>query len=170
MRFEPLGDFGENPVKLRADAVHLVDEADPRDRVFSRLTPDRFRLRLDPLDRRKDHDRAIEHAQGTLDLGREIDVAGGIDDVDRDRLARDILPPAGDRRREDRDPSLAFFGVVVGGGGPFVHVPHPVDLAGVVKNPLGGGRFTGVDVGDDADVAYGLERGEQGVTTLIVHG
>src|SRR4026208_2301197 len=44
---------------------------------------------------------AGEHAQRALDLGREVDVAGGVDDVDPV-----VLPEAGGRGRGDRDPPL----------------------------------------------------------------
>ena len=64
-----------------------------------------------------------------------------------------VLPAARDRRGDDRDPALAFLVEVVGGGIPLVDIPHPVDLAGVIQDPLGGRRLAGVDVRDDADVA-----------------
>ncbi len=85
---QPLLDFLKDPVKLGADAVQLVDEADPRDAVLGRLPPDGFALRLDPFDGREHDDRAVEDPQRSLDLGGEVDVAGRVDDVDRDRLAR----------------------------------------------------------------------------------
>ena len=85
---QPLLDLLVDPLELGADAVHLVDEAEPGDVVLGRLPPDGLALGLDPLDGREDHDRAVEHAERPLDLGGEVDVAGGVDDVDRDRLAR----------------------------------------------------------------------------------
>ena len=54
--------------------------------ILGRLPPDGLALGLDPLDGREDDDRAVEHAERPLDLGGEIDVAGRVDDVDRDRL------------------------------------------------------------------------------------
>jgi hypothetical protein len=98
-------DLAEDPLELGADAVHLVDEAEPGDRVLARLPPDGLALRLDPLDGREDDDGAVEDAERALDLGGEVDVAGGVDDVDRH-----VLPPAGDGRRDDRDPALALLG------------------------------------------------------------
>ena len=147
-----VADLLETRVELGADAVHLVDEADPRDAVLGRLPPDGLALRLDPLDGREHDDGAVEHAERPLDLGGEVDVAGRVDDVDRDRLAC-VLPVAGDRRGDDRDPALALLLEVVGRRVALVDVPHPVDLAGVVQDPLGRRRLAGVDVRDDADVA-----------------
>ena len=70
-------------VEIGADAVHLVDEDDARDVVLVRLAPDGLGLRLDALHAVEADDRAVEDAQRALDLGREVDVAGGVDDVDR---------------------------------------------------------------------------------------
>ena len=97
-------------------------------------------------------DGAIEHAERPLDLGGEVHVAGGVDDVDRDRLPGRVLPVAGDRRGHDGDPTLALLLEVVGRCVPLVDVPHPVDLAGVIEDALGRGGLAGVDVGDDPDI------------------
>ena len=72
---QPLLDLVEDPLELGADAVHLVDEADPRDAILGRLPPDGLALRLDPLDGREHDDGAVEHAERPLDLGGEVDVA-----------------------------------------------------------------------------------------------
>ena len=69
-------------VKVRAGAVHLVDERDARNAVFGRLAPDGLRLRLHAGHAAEDGDRAVEHAQRTLHLGGEVHVAGRVDDVD----------------------------------------------------------------------------------------
>ena len=70
------------PLEVRADAVHLVDERDARDVVLVGLAPDGLGLRLDAGDRVEQRDRAVEHAQRALDLDGEVDVAGRVDDVD----------------------------------------------------------------------------------------
>ena len=64
-----------------------------------------------------------------------------------------VLPAAGDRRRDDRDAPLPLLFQVVGRRVSLVHVPHPVDLTGVVEDAFGGRGLAGVDVGNDADVA-----------------
>ena len=61
--------------EVGAHAVHLVDERDARDLVLVGLAPDGLGLGLDARDRVEDRDRAVEHAQRALDLGREVDVA-----------------------------------------------------------------------------------------------
>ena len=69
-------------VEVGADLVHLVDERDARDVVLVGLAPDRLALRLDAVAAVEHRDRAVEHAQAALDLDREVDVAGRVDDVD----------------------------------------------------------------------------------------
>jgi hypothetical protein len=80
--FELRDDLVEGAFEVRADAIHLVDEADARHAVLVGLTPDGFRLRLDAGDRVEHRDRAVEHAQRPFDFCREVDVAWRVDDVD----------------------------------------------------------------------------------------
>ena len=74
--------------EVGADAVQLVDVGDARHAVLVGLIPDRFRLHLDAADGAEDADRPVEDAQAALDLGREIDVAGRVDQ--RDAACRPI--------------------------------------------------------------------------------
>ena len=69
-------------------AVHLVDERQPRHVVLVGLPPDRFALGFDAFAGAEHHDAAVQHAQAALDLGREIDVARRVDQVDDDVLPR----------------------------------------------------------------------------------
>jgi pyrrolidone-carboxylate peptidase len=66
----------DREVEVRADLVHLVDEADARDVVLVGLAPDRLGLGLDALLAVEDGDGAVEDAQRALDLDGEVDVAG----------------------------------------------------------------------------------------------
>ena len=79
---EPVADFVERAEEIGPFAVHLVDEGDPRHAVLVGLVPDRLALGLDAFAGAEDHHAAVEHAQAPLDLGREIDVAGRVDQVD----------------------------------------------------------------------------------------
>ena len=89
-----LDDGVDGEVEVGAELVHLVDEADARHVVLVGLAPDRLGLRLHAVLAVEHGDGAVEHAQGALDLDGEVDVAGGVDDVD---LV--VLPEAGRRRR-----------------------------------------------------------------------
>jgi len=98
------------------------------------------------------HHRAVEHAQRALDLDGEVDVPGGIDDVQSL-----VAPDGGGRGRRDGDAALLLLLHPVHRRGAFVHLADLVALAGVVQNPLGGRGLPGIDVGHDAEIAVVLD-------------
>ena len=139
-------------VEVGADAVHLVDVGDPRHVVLVGLAPDGLRLRLDAGDRVEQRDRAVEHAQRALDLDREVDVPGRVDDVDAM-----VLPLRGGGGGGDRDAALLLLLHPVHHGRALVDLADLVGAPGVVEDALGRRRLTGVDVRHDPDVAGVLE-------------
>ena len=156
-RLEAGLDHAERAEEVGADAVHLVDEAHARHAVLVGLAPDGLGLRLDTGDRVEHCDGTVEDAQRALDLDGEVDVAGGVDDVDAV-----VAPERGGGGGRDRDATLLFLRHVVHDGTALVHLTDLVGLAGVVEDALGRRRLAGIDVGHDADVAVALE----GVLTL----
>ena len=116
--------------------------------VLVGLAPDGLRLRLDAGDGVEDGDRAVEHAQGALDLDREVDVAGRVDDVDPV-----TVPLTGGRGGGDRDPALLLLLHPVHHRGALVDLTDFVGAARVVEDALGRRRLAGVDVRHDPDVA-----------------
>ena len=149
---EPVGHRLHRVEEVGAGAVHLVDVGEARDAVLVGLAPDGLRLGLDAGDGVEDGDRAVEHAEAALDLDREVDVAGRVDDVDPV-----VLPLAGGRGRGDRDPALLLLFHPVHDRGALVDLAHFVGAAGVVEDALGRRRLTGVDVRHDPDVPGLLE-------------
>ena len=141
------------PVEVRADAVHLVDERDARDGVLVGLAPDGLGLRLDAGDGVEQRDRAVEDAQRALDLDGEVDVAGRVDDVDAV-----LAPLAGGGGGGDRDATLLLLLHPVHRGGALVDLTDLVGPARVIEDALGRRRLTGVDVRHDPDVPGLLER------------
>src|SRR6185369_13833966 len=125
-----------------------VDVGKARNAVLVGLAPDGLRLRLDAGDGVEDGDGAVEDAQAALDLDREVDVAGRVDDVDPV-----VLPLAGGRGGGDRDPALLLLFHPVHHRGALVDLAHFVGAAGVVEDALGRRRLAGVDVRHDPDVA-----------------
>ena len=136
-------------------AVDLVDDEDDRHVGVERLAQHEPGLRQRALGRVDQQHDAVDHRQAALDLAAEVGVAGGVDDVDRHRLAvaggtgvvhRGVL-------REDRDALLALE--VTG-----VHDPVG-DALGLVRGERAGlpehrvdeRGLAVVDVGDDRDVA-----------------
>ncbi len=159
---QPVLDHVDRAVEVGADAVHLVDEAHARDLVLVGLTPHGLGLGLDAGHRVEHRDRTVEHAQRALDLDREVDVAGGVDDVDAV-----VVPDARGGGRGDGDAALLLLRHVVHGRGAVVHLTDLVALARVVEDALGRGGLARVDVGHDADVAGAL-KGEFALGHLFV--
>ena len=147
--------------EVGADAVHLVDEREPRHLVLVRLAPDGFRLRLHAADRVVHHARAIEHAHRALDLDREVDVSRRVDDVDPvlGIAAVHPLPEARRGGRRDRDAALALLLHPVHDGRAVVHLAHLVGDAGVEEDAFGGRGLAGINVRTDADVAIPVDWG-----------
>src|SRR5262249_49428111 len=98
-------------------------------------------------------DRAVQDPKGPFDLGREVDVPGGIDDVDPN-----AVPETRGGGGSDRDAALLLLNHPVHRGGAFVDFAQFVVPTRVIEDPLGGRRLTGVDVSHDPDVAGGFER------------
>src|SRR3712207_6650161 len=92
--------------------------------VFISLPPNRLALRLDAFAGTEHDHGAIEHAQATFDLCREVDVAGSVNEIDLH-----ILPRKANASAVNRDAALRFFRVIVSRGRP------AVDLAGTVLGP-----------------------------------
>ena len=159
-RAETLDDRVHAVIEVRAGAIELVDEAHPRNLVLVRLAPHGLRLRLHAGNAVEAGNRTVEHAQRTLDFDREVDVPGGVDDVDQVLFALALFsaPLAGGRRRGDRDPALLLLLHPVHRRGAFVHFADLIGLAGVIEDAFGRGRLAGVDVRHDADIAIALER------------
>ena len=145
---EAVHDGVDGEVEVRAELVHLVDEADARDVVLVGLTPDGLRLGLDALLAVEDGDGTVEDAQRALDLDREVHVARGVDDVD---LV--VVPVAGRRGGRDRDAALLLLLHPVHRRRTVVRLTDLVVDPGVEQDPLGGRRLAGIDVSHDADVA-----------------
>ncbi len=146
---EPLADLGHRRAEVGPGAVHLVDEADARDPELVGLPPDRLRLRLDARHAVEHHHRAVEHAQAALDLDGEVDVPGGVDQMDVV-----VVPGEAGGRGGDGDAALPLLGHPVHGRFTFVDLADLVDASRVEEKAFADRRLAGVDVRDDADVAH----------------
>src|SRR4051812_6629269 len=155
LRAEALDDGVDRVVKVGAELVHLVDEADARHVVLVGLAPHRLGLGLNALLAVEHGDRAVEHTERALHLDREVHVAGGVDDVD---LV--VRPEARGRGGRDRDAALLLLRHPVHRGGAVVDLADLVGDAGVVEDALGRGGLAGIDVRHDADVADLIQVGE----------
>src|SRR5258708_3552371 len=154
---EAINDILHAFVEVGAGLIHLVGEDDARNAVLVALTPDGLGLRLNALIGIEHAYRAIEHAQRTLDFDGEVDVAGGVDDVQT--LA---VPERGGSGRCDGDATLLLLLHPVHRRGTFVHFADLVALAGVIKDALGGRGPAGIAMRHDTAIAvvlYGMNAG-----------
>ena len=87
-------------------------------------------------------------------------MAGRVDDVD---LV--VAPVGGGGGGGDGDAPFFFLGHPVHSRGAFVHAANLADASGQIEGPFGNGGFTGVDVGDESDIADLLGRGLYGSHT-----
>ncbi len=144
---EAAGDRGQDGVHVGAGAIDLVDEQEGRDAEPLQRAHQDAGLRLHSLDRREHEHRSVEDGQGALDLGDEVGVAGGVDDVDGEVAERERDDGGADG---DAAPTLEREGV--GLGGPGVDGPGPVDDSREMQEPFGQCGLTSVDMRQDAEV------------------
>ncbi len=144
---ETLADGIDGVLKIGTHLVDLIDEADAGNAVLVGLAPHCLRLRLDPVHSIEHRAGAVEDAQRALHFGREIHVAGGVDDVDAN-----IFPDAGRGRRGDGDAALLLLRHPVHRRGAFMDFTDAVGASCIEQDALRRGGLTGIDVGHDADV------------------
>ena len=144
---QPAPDRLEHRVDVGAASVDLVDEEQRRHAEALQRAHQDPRLGLDALDGGQDEHGAVEDAEDALDLGDEVGVPGGVDDVDDEVAERERHD-----RGLDRDAAPALEREAVGAGGAGVDRAGLVDHPGEVQQALGEGGLTGVDVGEDAQV------------------
>ena len=145
---QPVLNHSHHAEKVGPHPIHLIDEGDAGNPVFVRLTPHRLRLGLNPSDRTKNRNSPIENPERTLDLDGEVHMAGGVDDVDPM-----VAPQACGGRRGDRYAPLLLLDHPVHGGSPFIHLTDLVVDPRIVKDPLGRGGLSRINMGHDADIA-----------------
>jgi hypothetical protein len=116
---------------------------------------------LNPLNGSKDPHRTIKNTQGSLNLCREIHMAGGIDYIDSMINIRKwpipSSPTARNSRGRYRYSALTLLFHPVHNGSPLVDLSNFMNHPGIKKHTLGTGCFTRIDMGRYADVPRVLE-------------
>ena len=146
---EAVLDFLRDFVRHGRRKVDLVQDGDDLEVTLDGEVAVGDGLGLDTLGRVHEQDRALAGGQAARDLVVEVDVAGGVDEV---QLILDAV--LGPRERDadglDRDPALALevhsVEVLVAGFAL-------ADDAGDLEHSIGQGRLAVVDVRDDREVA-----------------
>ena len=91
---DQVGDLGRRAVRVRRRQVDLVHDGDDLEVVLDREVGVRERLRLDPLRRVDDEQRAFARLQRARDLVGEVDVPRRVDQVQLVALPRARARPA----------------------------------------------------------------------------
>ena len=123
--------------EVGTDAVILVDERDARNVEVAGLTPHGLGLRLHASNSVEHGNSAVEDAERTLDLGREVHVARGVDDLNTVggtvlHVAA-LVPEARGGSGGDGHAALLLLDHPVHGGSTLVHLTDLVGLTGVVQ-------------------------------------
>ena len=142
---EQLGELDRHAVGIGLRQVDLVHDRHDLEVVLDREIRVRERLRLDPLRRVDDEQRALACLQRPRDLVGEVHVAGRVDQV---QLV--ALPCHAHRLRLDRDPALALEVHRV------EHLRAHLALRDGVRqleDAVGERRLAVVDVRDDREIA-----------------
>ena len=147
---------------LGGGEVDLVDDRHDLMVVLDRLVDVGERLRLDPLRRVDDQQRAFAGGEAAADLIGEVDVAGRVHQVELVGLAVRGLPLEAHGLRLDGDPALLLDLHIV----EHLAARHLAlgQAAGALDQPVGKRRLAMVDMGDDARNC-GFFRGRVKLTT-----
>ena len=153
LRLQAVADHVHAAEEVGADAVHLVDEADTGHAVTVGLAPHGFGLGFHAGDGVEHGHGTVEHAQGTFHFDGEVNVAGGVDDVDL------VIKPETSRRGgSDGDTAFLLLRHPVHRSAALVGFADFVVFAGVVQDTFGRRGLTGIDVSHDADVPHFFDR------------
>ena len=137
--------------EVRSRSVHFVDKGNPGYFVPIGLSPDGFRLGLYTTNRAENRHHTIEYPHGTFHFNGEIDVAGGVNDVDAM-----ILPTGTDGGGGDGDSSLPFLFHPVGNCRSVVDFAQFMSDSRVEQDSFCCRCFARVYVSGDSDVSHSL--------------
>ena len=147
--------------------VHLIHVHHTGNMIFISLTPYGFRLGLNAALSAQNGHRTVQHAQRALHLNSEVHMARGVDNVDTVLvlgirlgivLRLSMRPVAGGSSRSNGNTTLLLLCHPVHRSRALVSFTDLVVNTGVVQDSLGGGGFTCVDVGHNANVSGHCQR------------
>jgi len=150
-------------LKLEKSTVDLVDNDDGFDTLTESLTQDSLGLDAHTLNGVDDDESTVSDTEGSSDLRREINVTGGVDEIDQEvlavgLLANDILDILGvvevtvqrDSGRLDGNTTLLLIGTSI--GGTSITSLRGGDDTGLGEKGVGQGRLAVIDVGNNGHV------------------
>ena len=125
LRGEPLLDLGVDLLEVRVLLVHHRDEDDPRQPALLAVVPDLLGPHFDAGGAREHNDRPVGRPDAGQRVAGEVQVAGGIDQVELG------VHPLGHRQGQvDGVLALDFVGGVIGEGGAVLDGPMAFARAG----------------------------------------
>src|ERR1043165_3586017 len=140
--------FGQNFVEMCVLFVHCRDHENFWNPELRGVIPDAFSAYANPVLRIDDDEREIGHTQSPEHLTHEIQITGGIKDVE-------LLPePFGmEKGSLDGDLALLFAHVIVRNGAAFGDASHASDDAAAGEHGLGKHGLAGRSMSDNGEVA-----------------
>ena len=113
------------PEEIGSLPIHFIDKGNPGNPVLLSLPPNRFRLSFNTPYRTEKSNRTVKNPQRPFHLNGEIDVTGGVDDVDLVLLIL-IIPERGRGSRCYGNPPLLFLFHPVHSGSAIMYLTHAV--------------------------------------------
>ena len=151
VKAEILLDLQGDLFRFGGGEIDLVDHRDDLEIVFHGQIEIGQGLRLDPLGGVDEEQGAFAGGEGPRDFVAEIDMAGGVDEVEIIGLAISGLIWQADRLTLDGDAALAFDVHVV--EQLVLELPVGNEIA-VLDHAVGQGRFAMINMGDYAEISY----------------
>ena len=141
------GEIGEDRFDIRARPVGLVDEDGIGEPLVGERAEDVLGVRPDALHRGDHDDGVIEGGEGAFDLPGEVDVPGGVDQIDGD-----ASPRGRGRGGADGDAAFPLDGEGIGGGRAVVDAARRTDRTHEKEQLLRQGGLPRVHMREDADI------------------
>ena len=145
--FKAIPHHGHNVVKISAHNIHLVDIRHSGNPILVSLTPNCLRLGFHAAFGTENGYGTVQNTQGTFHLNGEVHVSGCINDIDA--MA---LPERGSCSRGDGDAPLLLLLHPVHCRRAIMSLTYLMRFTCVKQNTFGGGGFSGVNVGHNADI------------------
>merc|ERR1712130_787722 len=146
-------------LQLEKSAIHLVDHDDGLDALTQSLAQHSLGLDTHSFDAIDDHKGTISDTESGSDLGREIDVTGGIDQVDQETRHGGVIRTAVlfhlivERHTSRLDGDASVLLVLTGVGETGLTGLGGTDNSGLTDQRISQGRFTVIDVSNDTHVS-----------------
>src|SRR5690606_8010317 len=158
---QALLDLLDHAQEVGALTVQLVYVDDTRHAVLVGLTPYGFRLGLYTRGATEHNHGAVQHTQGTLNFNCEVNVAGGVDNVDAVFLVLLLgtLPEGGNGSGGNGDTALLLLSHPVSGTGTVMGLFLVMDHANVIQDHLRDCSLHRIDVLPIFYISVRLDRG-----------